>query len=271
MKQLGSLSKIDWIAGVLRSRTSETSCTVAHCVPPIFPAYAKIFHPIYEDLAVRDHELTWQKEDVKSRALSVDAPKTEVAAIIQAAIERSTLVYGGVQPESRPVRLRWVELARRLNLPFVPTLSSRSFTRQFAGGSWPRRLIGPEEGNLAGSDRDALASILRRHTDVDRCLFHVWLLATEEWNDLLFEGILDDALLFPEKVPGVRFTPTHWFPEDRTWFVCTDYDLTFTLVGGSKGLVDELMRSHVLECVPVSPETRIDYKADLDGIIQQQA
>ena len=140
-------------------------------------------------------------------------------------------------------------------------LSSASFTRQFPGGSWPKYLIGPQEGTLASVERDALMSVLHRHTGIDRCLFHCWWLATSEWkDDLLFEGVLDDARRFPDDVQDVHYTPTYWFPENRSWLVCTDYDLTFTLVGGPELLVHELLDHHTLECVSVQPETRVDLR-----------
>jgi hypothetical protein len=121
----------------------------------------------------------------------------------------------------------------------------------------------------SATHRDALISILQRHTKVDRCFFNVWLLATLEWTeDSLFEGILGDASLFPDEVEGARLTPTHWFSEDRSWLVCTDYDLTFTLIGGPESLVRDLLESREVECLPVNPETRVDRDADLLGIPQ---
>ncbi len=262
MKRLASLAEIEWIADGVWPSTPETAGSVAHCVPPIYPAYAKLLHPMYQDLAVQSDDVTWQETERAAPPMT-DAPESPATRAMQEVIGRSTLVYGGAEPHSRPVRVRWAQLARRLGVPFVPTLSAWSFTRQFGGGSWPRHLIGPEEGNLAGTNLDALVSVLRRHTAVGRCLFHVWLLATLQWKeDLLFEGSLDQALLFPDGVPGVRLTPTHWFPEDRAWFVCTNYDLTFTLIGGPESLVRDLLDHNELECVPVRPETRVDSNAD---------
>lgn len=263
MKLLTTLSECDWITEGIAEMTNGT---VAHCLPPVFPSYVKILHSIYEDLSVQNDQLTWQEED-KARALGPE-PKTETERILAEAFSRSTLVYGGAGPGSRLTRIRWAELARRLGVPFVPTLSAASFTRQFPGGSWPRHLIGPNEGNLVGSERDALVSVLRSHTDTGRILFHFWLLATTEWeSDKVFEGSLDEADLFPDKRLGVRCTPTHWFPEDRSWLVCSDYDLTFSLVGGSEVLIQQLLNHPVLECVPVSPETRVDRNADLESTV----
>ena len=99
---------------------------------------------------------------------------------------------------------------------------------------------------------------------MERGLFHLCLLATVDWSEnLLFEGALDDVRRFPDDVPGTRCTPTHWFPEDRGWLVCSDYDLTFTLVSGPTTLVQALLDHPVLECVAVQPETRVDWDADL--------
>jgi hypothetical protein len=255
MKLLRDLSEYDWVAnGIVETEPS----TVAHCLPSIYPAYAKVFHAIYEDLSVQDDQLTWQDED-KARAPGPE-PKTETQRALAEALSGSTLVYGGARPDARLVQLRWAELTRRLGMPFVPTLSAASFTRQFPGGSWPRHLIGPDEGNLVGSERAALVSILRGHTETDRILFRFWFLATTDWGggDKMFEGTLDEADLFPDKRLGVRCTPTHWFPENRRWLVCSDYDLTFSLVGGSEHMIQQLLDHPALECVRVVPNTRVD-------------
>lgn len=109
-----------------------------------------------------------------------------------------------------------------------------------------------------------LANVLCRHTDADHCLFFVSLIATTSWEtDLMFEGSLSGISLFPDKVDGVRLTPTNWFPADRTWLVHTDYDLTFTLIGGPQSLVDDPITNPFLECLAVQSKTRVDYKADL--------
>jgi hypothetical protein len=268
MKKVSSLTEIEWITKGIRQKGPANVSSVAHCVPPVFPAYAKLFHPINEDISVQNDEMTWQEEE-KSEPPDSISSVNPIARKIQEVVRSSTLVYGGAKPSSRLIRVRWEQLARRLGLQFAPTLSSWSITRQFPGGSWPRHLIGPSEGNLGNPDRDALISILQRHTKIDRCFFHVWLLATLAWTeDLLFGGILGDASLFPDDVEDVRLTPTHWFPEDRSWLVCTDYDLTFTLIGGPEGLVRDLLESSEVECLPVNPETRVDRDADLLGVPQ---
>ncbi len=265
MRQLSSLAGIDWIKDGVVRRTPGVPCTVAHCIPPVFAAYAKIFHPIHEDLSIEGDGLTWNEEEKANPA----APPLHTDPVIADILAKSTLVYGGITPGSRPVRLPWARLARRLGLLLTPTLSAASFTRRFPEGSWSRSLIGPNEGNLAGSERDALASVLRLHTDTGRCLFHLWCLATADWSeDLLLERALEDVRRFPGEVPEARCTPTQWFPDDRGWLVCSDHDLTFTLFGGPAPLVHDLLEHPVFECVAVQPETQVDWNADLYGPVQ---
>ncbi len=256
VKLLPTLDPCRWITDNVTELSAGVPATVTHCVPPVFPLYAKVFHAVHEDPSVRDRALTWH--EAETRSLGPDAAPVEGAA-------RSRLVYGGADRASRLVPIRWAELAGRYGIAFVPTLSSWSFTRLFPGSSWPRHLVGPIEASLTAPERDALVAVLRRHTAVDRVLFRFWVLATTDWGggDKLWEGVLDDVASFPDEALGARTTPSHWFPEDRRWLVCTDYDLTFTLVGGSEALIRDLLDHPVLECVPVRPETRIDGRAEV--------
>jgi|SRR6476646_2552692 len=58
--------------------------------------------------------------------------------------------------------------------------------------------------------------------------------------------------------------PNLIWPEDRAWFVATEYDFDSTLVGGSRGLVDGLLGSSELEVWEVDPE--VSLQADADGV-----
>lgn len=42
-------------------------------------------------------------------------------------------------------------------------------------------------------------------------------------------------------------SPSAWWPDDRAWAISSDTDLDSTLVGGSNGLIDDLLASDVLE------------------------
>ena len=60
-----------------------------------------------------------------------------------------------------------------------------------------------------------------------------------------------------------QFSPEYWWPPNRAWCVCSDYDLMFTVVGGSRHLISALLKSDVLECLEVTPQTRIDSLAPM--------
>jgi hypothetical protein len=77
----------------------------------------------------------------------------------------------------------------------------------------------------------------------------------------LYSGDLYELTSFLTK-PHFCSTPECWWPQDRSWCVRTDWDLTFTLIGGSRTLVDTCVAHPRLECIAVQPETRIDFRAD---------
>jgi len=260
MRRLTALSEMLWIDEQVQPAIAGKGHTVSQCISPIYAAYAKVFHPIYEDLSVTDKDLTWQATEPDA----VSDEDDEATAALKKILQGSTVVYGTHDGSYTVERILWAALAQRLDVPVTPKLNAASFTRKFPTGSWPRRICGPEEGYLDITSIASLIKVLQPHTGANRCLFHCWLLTTDELESLVFEGDLADAVLFPHDVPGVHSTPTHWFPEDRRWFVNTDYDLPFTLVGGSQSLIDDLVGSDTLECIVVQPDTRVDHRAD-DG------
>jgi hypothetical protein len=73
---------------------------------------------------------------------------------------------------------------------------------------------------------------------------------------LLFSGELKDLPDFSAATP-----PEYWWPQSQRWCVCSDYDLPFTIIGGSHGLIDQIGSNALLETVMVTPSTRIDYKS----------
>lgn len=238
-------------------RRGKTGVTVASCVPPMFEAYVKVFHPIFEDLSIEDRQLSWDQAEKRLLPEPVSVQDAECV------VRRSTLVYSGAEAGSLLRRISWKELAKQYNMAYKATLSANSFSRRFPGGSWPRYLSGPAEGSLEAETRDELAAILDRAFPGTDCYFHFWFLAATVWpDDLLYRGAIKEVAVFPDKVEEVRLTPTHWFPQDHSWLVCTDYDLTFTLVGGPESLIASVMQSGLLECVRVGPDTRVDNRAD---------
>lgn len=235
---------------------------VAHCLPPIFPAYAKIFHPMYEDLELKGTSVTWDEENKLLRQLQAP-PGNPVSKIFYEALSNSTLVMrSGPCPKSGR-RIRWQELAHQFGLQFHAEINDTSFTRIFPKSSWPRYLIGPAEGDLAIESCANLATILERYTQSQTCYFYYLIYATKDCgNPLLFQGHLGNVFE-ALKYEKVRSSPSWWWPSDHSWCVSTDWDLTFTLVGGPESLIAELIANPELECLQVTSESRVDSKGDL--------
>ena len=76
----------------------------------------------------------------------------------------------------------------------------------------------------------------------------------------LFRGTLDAVCEF-QKERHLCFE--YWWPSDQSWCVCSDYDLPFTIIGGRPNLVSALLQDKVLECIQVTPQTRIDVFAPM--------
>lgn len=248
MQQMPTLEEIEWI----------TAGTVELPSGPVFPAYAKIFHAIYEDLSITNRDLTWNQEEIgETSALS---PSNDP---IERLKERSTLVYGAPEPSAPLRRISWSAVADRYGLRYTPTLHVGSFNQRFVGGSWPRYLLGPAEGCLAEDERDALAAILDGELKGSDCYFHFWVLATTKCeSDLLYRGPVREVALFGNGINTVRLTPTHWFPPDRSWLIHSDYDSTVTLIGGPDHLIEAVLHTEGLEALRVTAETRLGSLAD---------
>jgi hypothetical protein len=72
-----------------------------------------------------------------------------------------------------------------------------------------------------------------------------------------------------EPLPDPGPEPSGWgqapnliWPEDRAWFVATEYDFDSTLVGGSRELIDAILASPHLEAWEVDPDVSLQADAD---------
>jgi hypothetical protein len=232
---------------------------IGNLFPTMFQSYCKVFHNIYQDNAIEDHSTTW--DDVEKR--KTYDPTDPVANLKHTA----TTVYGGTDNRDRErlTRLRWSELAEQYGLRFHGDINQNSFTRNFPGGSWPFYLIGPQEGNLEVPTCGEIVRSIIIATGGDLselCYFLYDLIATQALeSDLLFSGPLR-SIFETYELDEVHGTPTFWWPADRNWLVCTDWDLTFTVVGGSSDLIAAIVSNPELEAITVEPSSRVDFKSD---------
>ena len=220
---------------------------VSHLLPTTFSTYAKVLHRVdacYENI---DNPLS---------------PKENEILKIPACIELRALI-GNLRADLRGTRLRWKEIAEALKGPFEPELNLEWFRAKLEPGCWPRFLRGPDEGTLDAEECSALVSTLRPFTGNQECSFRFAEMPFFGTNkQLLFHGTLEEGRAFLSD-RTYQFTPEYWWPADGCWCVCSDYDLMFTVVGGGEELISAVLRDTFLECIEVTPSTRIDFYAPM--------
>jgi hypothetical protein len=221
---------------------------VVALIPAIFEAYAKIFHPIEAHYENIDHPL-----DLEERKI-LGLPECDV---LRDFVRR-------MRSTAEAPALCWKRMAEALGVPFQRHLSDEWFRSVLEPGCWPRYVYGPAEGILKEREAASLIAILSAFSSSSNCYFRfaeMPYIGTDK--PLLYSGQLEQLQQFLKETDR-QFTPEYWWPGDRSWCVCSDYDLCFTIVGGSKQLVDCILTNADLESIQVTPDTRVDYRAPIE-------
>jgi hypothetical protein len=216
---------------------------VSHLVPPKFEAYAKILHRITANYENIDKPLS-----NREIAILRTPPCTELRSFVDA-----------LRSKGEGLRIRWQKIAELLRMPFSSEICHDWFRKRLGDPAcWPRFLYGPLEGSMDSEELSEVVSLLRRFTGEQECFLRFAPIPLA-YNDgpLLFAGALDEVAGFL-KENEYRFSPEYLWPSDRTWCVCTDYDLTFTIVAGRRNLISAVVSSSALEALEVNQQTRID-------------
>jgi hypothetical protein len=87
---------------------------------------------------------------------------------------------------------------------------------------------------------------------VEQAIFAFW-----HRDYVLLSGSLDSVLNRPGP-PTPALSPQLWWPEDQRWFVATEIDLEFTLVGADESLADAISGNADINVQEVSLEDRLD-------------
>jgi hypothetical protein len=206
MKRLDDRSEFAWIGASLDRATDPKVHVVSECVPPLFPRYVKLLHPLHQD----------------------------------------------------GTRVRWRAAAQGLGLDLAPAITADHLRQAHPGGAWPAGWS-VVEGSLEASELARFAALAEPWTAPDACFFYWTTIFREE---PMWSGRLSD-LANAHTVQQEGRSPNYVWPRSRAWCLCTDYDLTFTLIGCPDGLAASLLQDDVLECIEVGPATRIDRYARL--------
>ncbi|MEU8539484.1 hypothetical protein AB0C52_05690 [Streptomyces sp. NPDC048717] len=154
-------------------------------------------------------------------------------------------------------RLRWAELARRTGDPLVPDglmPSFNCFPSATKEGSWPMNVIPPTEGSLDRETWNRLTALLTQYSPAGPdtpCLayYNPLTLGAVDFDHLhVRAGRLGDAEDLYDHSEA-DFSPSNYWPEDRSWLLCTDYDLWATKVVGPPDLIESLLKDSEIEAV----------------------
>lgn len=215
-------SAIRWIADELRTPVGVSPkgdhLRTLDLLPRHFAAYAKVLHPVFE-LPPDDH------------ASTIGEP------------ERDSLWSIPTTP-----RVRWTEVARRIGVPFDKELPAT------VDREWPDDSVS-NEGSLSPAIVGRLARALACSTTEEVTCWW-WAVAAMAFlpSSEVVEHGLRDALCRVQIFTLAEFlrchdvpSPSYWWPTDRAWCVCTDWDLHFTVVGGFAVAIDQLLADPEIE------------------------
>jgi hypothetical protein len=215
---------------------------VSRVLPPMFESYVKILHRLDAHFENIDNPLSPEELSILN-------------------IPKCSSLRSLVEHHRESTRIRWKEVAHWLGLAFEPGITDDWFRAGIEPGCWPRFIYGPGDGWLDPEDGAALVHVLRKITPsgaIHIRMAEIPLITTE--MPLLYEGHFEDVLTLL-RTERSNMLPEYWWPRDHSWCVCSDYDLTFTLIGSSNEVCQKLLEDDVLECIEVISETRIDYRS----------
>lgn len=239
-------------------------CTIGHCIPPHFESYCKIYHPF--EVTEDEEDILEPREEYGKASLTFSIDSESGLIITETNKDRKIIDllerHKERQREYNSKKwnsVTWKTIANKYGLIFHNEINPQTYTDKFQKIGWQKNLNFPNEGNLPQRQFVQLLEVLQEvsssnevyiyqvmpHTiwkdnkdcDLVKCEFNEVL----EYFDADFKGYL--------------------YSDDKSWLVFTDTDLTFTIVGGKKKLIDSLISSdlEVLECETF---TRVDNDSD---------
>ncbi len=213
----------------------------------------------------------WEKNEVavthhQVRQSLVDAHLVEadlVGSVNLDGVPGLITTGGGLGRSSNPGpgwrRLRWAELAERLDEPVVP-VGVRPCYRCLSGahfsGSWPANIQPPSEGSLDREGWYRLMDLLIRWSPKGRdtpcaAYFSPCQSGWQTENGNVVAGRLGDAADLYDHPLGDG-SPANLWAADRSWVTWSDWDLWGTKFSGPSGLVETLLNDGELETVQLS-------------------
>jgi len=245
-----SIDIVKWIEDGKLHRTTKDfewiGCNIGQCIPPIFDSYCKIFHP-FELTPDEEDTLEVRNKSAKKQSLTFDDILKER--------EKWLKEYNSKQWQF----VNWKTIADNYGLVYHNQINQKTFINKFEKVGWQKNLIFPNEGHLSRQLLVKLLNILKPQKDFDELIIYQAAPHTI-WKDNKPEHVVRCNF---EEVLGYFNSDFigYLFAADKSWIVFTDTDLTFTIVGGQKKIIDSILISDI-EAIECNATTRVDDFSD---------
>jgi hypothetical protein len=241
--------------------------TVGAIIPPVFDAYARVFHPASRKEGDEVLPVRWTEvAEANGREMH---PAAEWGSITGSWKFQHNLSQPGIWDYPPSTGDLPHELAARL----VAILSehtddpNRGFFAVWEGRGHGSAIFlfkedTPEEDKQRAKDaHDAAATALQG------LLSDAAILKVPQRPMHLLSGPLSAIDEFYEGHAGssslcLRDPPSLWWPADQSWSVGTDIDLMTTYVGASRSAIEALLADKQLETLPVPDNQSVTWEAD---------
>lgn len=155
-------------------------------------------------------------------------------------------------------RSTWQARAQRCGVPYSADMTTRSLPTADDETVWMTT-----EGELDEDTRTALVRVLDDVTKAQPVFFSYELAVAAAGSDepLVVCAPLAEVDAARTAVMAIHpqiVGPEHWWPEDRSWVVGSDYDLCSTYLACSQETAERVIADDRLEAVLVSSQTRVD-------------
>jgi hypothetical protein len=240
-------------------------CTIEQCIPAKFETYCKIFHP-FEITPDEDDILEPNKEYGQQINLTFSNNIEEGFLIKEIGKEGKEIDIFERQREylkdynsKKWYDATWKSIAEKYDLTFHNEINPQTYIDKFQEIGWQKNLNFPSEGYLPRKSLETLLKILNKMSSSKR-VFIYQMIPHNIWKDdkdcdLVSCNVNEVLEYFENDFIGYLYS------EDKSWIIFTDTDLNFTIVGGQKILIENLIESdlEVLEC---KSKTRVDNYSD---------
>ena len=109
----------------------------------------------------------------------------------------------------------------------------------------------PGDGMMDIKHIESLVEVINEFYGNQEIELFFTFLATKDWKkDLMYNGKINDL---PDllKKGNFTYTPSLIYPKDKNWVVNTDYDLTFSTIGGDTEFINKVVELNTNEIIKV--------------------